>query len=44
MTETIAGIDIPDTEPARKATELARKASTPLLFDHSHRVFPSSPA
>jgi hypothetical protein len=32
MTETIAGIDIPDTE-------LVRKAATPLLFDHSRRVF-----
>jgi HD superfamily phosphodiesterase len=39
MTETIAGIDIPDTELAREATELVRKASTPLLFDHSRRVF-----
>jgi hypothetical protein len=39
MTETIAGIDIPDTELAREATELVRKASTQLLFDHSRRVF-----
>jgi hypothetical protein len=39
MTETIAGIDIPDTELAREATELVRKAETPLLFDHSRRVF-----
>jgi len=39
MTETIAGVDIPDTELAREATELVRKNSTPLLFDHSRRVF-----
>ncbi len=39
MTETIAGIDIPDTELAREATEFVREASTPLLFDHSRRVF-----
>src|ERR1700688_138264 len=39
MTETIAGADIPDTELAREATELVRKDSTPLLFDHSRRVF-----
>jgi hypothetical protein len=39
MTETVAGIDIPDTELAREATELVRKAATPLLFDHSRRVF-----
>src|SRR5258708_4250312 len=39
MTETIAGIDIPDTELAREATGLVRRDSTPLLFDHSRRVF-----
>src|SRR5487761_1532214 len=39
MTETIAGVDIPDTELAREATELVLKNSTPLLFDHSRRVF-----
>ena len=39
MTETIAGVDIPDTELAREATELVRKAGSPLLFDHSRRVF-----
>jgi hypothetical protein len=39
MTETIAGIDIPDTKLAHEATELVHKASTPLLFDHSRRVF-----
>lgn len=39
MTETIAGIDIPDTDMTREATELVRKAGTTLLFDHSRRVF-----
>jgi hypothetical protein len=39
MTETIAGVDIPDTDLARAATELVREAATPLLFDHSRRVF-----
>jgi HD superfamily phosphodiesterase len=39
MTDKIARIDIPDTELAREATELVRKAATPLLFDHSRRVF-----
>ncbi len=39
MTTTIAGIEIPDTAMAREATELVRKASPPLLFDHSRRVF-----
>ncbi|MET9533686.1 MULTISPECIES: HD domain-containing protein [unclassified Streptomyces] len=39
MTETIAGITIPDTALAREATELVREAAGPLLFDHSRRVF-----
>jgi HD domain len=36
---TIAGIRIPDSAIARDATELVRDVSTPLLFDHSRRVF-----
>jgi hypothetical protein len=36
---TIAGIPIPDGAIAREATELVRDVSTPLLFDHSRRVF-----
>jgi HD superfamily phosphodiesterase len=36
---TIAGIAIPDSALAREATEFVRDASTPLLFDHSRRVF-----
>jgi hypothetical protein len=39
MTETIAGITVPDTELVREATELVRAATSPLLFDHSRRVF-----
>jgi hypothetical protein len=42
MTSTqgsIAGIRIPDSAIAREATELVRDVSTPLLFDHSRRVF-----
>jgi HD superfamily phosphodiesterase len=39
MTETIAGITIPDTALVREATEFVRAATTPLLFDHSRRVF-----
>jgi hypothetical protein len=36
---TIAGIAIPDSALAREATEFVRDTSTPLLFDHSRRVF-----
>jgi hypothetical protein len=36
---TIAGIPVPDSGIAREATELVRDVSTPLLFDHSRRVF-----
>ncbi|MEV4265967.1 HD domain-containing protein [Kribbella sp. NPDC049584] len=39
MTETIAGIRIPDSTLAREATELVRDVASPLLFDHSRRVF-----
>ncbi|MFJ7193987.1 MULTISPECIES: HD domain-containing protein [unclassified Streptomyces] len=38
-TETIAGVRIPDSALAREATELVREVATPLLFDHSRRVF-----
>jgi hypothetical protein len=43
MTETIAGVDIPDSELAREATELVHKNSTPLLFNHSRRCSSSRP-
>ena len=39
MSETIAGVQIPDSALAREATELVREAAAPLLFDHSRRVF-----
>ncbi|MCG3041785.1 HD domain-containing protein [Streptomyces sp. S1A] len=39
MGETIAGVRIPDSAMAREATELVREAASPLLFDHSRRVF-----
>ena len=36
---TIAGIAVPDSALGRETTEFVREASTPLLFDHSRRVF-----
>ena len=39
MTDTIAGITIPDTALVRDATELVRAAASPVLFHHSRRVF-----
>jgi hypothetical protein len=39
MRATIAGIAIPDSALAREATEYVHDASTPLLYDHSRRVF-----
>jgi hypothetical protein len=36
---TIAGIPIPDSTLADDATEFVQDVSTPLLFDHSRRVF-----
>ncbi len=39
MTETIAGIAVPDTQLVRDATHLVRDAAPPLLFHHSRRVF-----
>ncbi len=39
MAETIAGIQVPDTELVRAATGVVRDASTDLLFHHSRRVF-----
>jgi hypothetical protein len=38
MTETIAGIDIPDTELAREATELVRKAGHPAVVSTTPTV------
>ncbi|MDQ0380459.1 HD domain-containing protein [Amycolatopsis thermophila] len=39
MTETIAGIAVPDSALAREATDLVRAAEDDLLFHHSRRVF-----
>lgn len=39
MTETIAGIGIPDSSLAREATELVRDTTPPLIFHHSRRVY-----
>ncbi|MGW9479689.1 HD domain-containing protein [Saccharomonospora azurea] len=39
MSESIAGVRIPDSALAREATELVREAASPLLFDHSRRVY-----
>ncbi|MEV7991908.1 HD domain-containing protein [Streptomyces sp. NPDC086077] len=39
MSESIAGVQIPDSTLAREATELVRDVAPPLLFDHSRRVF-----
>ena len=36
---TVAGIRIPDSRIALEATEFVGDVSTPLLFDHSRRVF-----
>jgi len=39
MTETIAGIAIPDSSLAHEATELVRDTTNELIFNHSRRVF-----
>ncbi|PXX07329.1 HD domain-containing protein [Mycolicibacterium moriokaense] len=39
MSETIAGIRIPDSRIACEATELIRDTTTPLIYHHSRRVF-----
>jgi HD domain len=39
MTETIAGIRIPDSSLTNEATELIRDTTSPLIFHHSRRVF-----
>jgi len=38
-TPTIAGIAIPDSRLADDVTEFVRETTTPLLYDHSRRVF-----
>ena len=39
MTEYIAGVPIPDTRLVADMTELARADESPLLFNHSRRVY-----
>jgi hypothetical protein len=39
MTSQIEGASIPDTKLAREVTELVRDTESPLLFNHSSRVF-----
>ncbi|MBB3259737.1 HD superfamily phosphodiesterase [Paraburkholderia bannensis] len=39
MTIEIDGVKIPDSALVRKVTEIARENTTPLLFNHSSRVF-----
>ena len=39
MTETIAGIPIPDSTMAQDATALLRDVATDLVYHHSRRVF-----
>lgn len=39
MTQTIAGIEIPDSKLVQEATELIRDTTTPLIYHHSRRVY-----
>ncbi len=39
MSLTVEGVAIPDGKLAREITELVRDTATPLLFDHSSRVY-----
>jgi HD domain len=39
MSETIAGVRIPDSRIACEAAELIRDTTTPLIYHHSRRVF-----
>lgn len=39
MSETIAGISIPDSRMAKDATDLVRDVANDLIFHHSRRVF-----
>ena len=38
-TTSISGVTIPDSKLAREATELVRSTESPLLFNHSTRVY-----
>jgi hypothetical protein len=39
MTEVIAGVEIPQTAAAVEATRAVRETTSPLIFQHSRRVF-----
>ena len=39
MMQTVEGISIPDSKLAREVTELVRDTESPLLFNHSSRVY-----
>lgn len=39
MTSTLAGVEIPETGATTAATRFAREHTSPLIFDHSRRVF-----
>ena len=39
MAEKIGGITIPDSTLAKEATELVRDVATPLVYNHSRRVY-----
>ena len=39
MSETIAGIKIPNSKMAKELTELIRDKESDLLYHHSRRVF-----
>jgi HD superfamily phosphodiesterase len=38
-TTSISGVTIPDSKLAREATELVHDTESPLLFNHSTRVY-----
>src|ERR1700735_2978326 len=39
MGSTVNKVDVPDSTLAREITELVRDTETPLLFNHSSRVY-----
>lgn len=39
MTDTIAGITVPDSALVKEATELVRDVETDLVYDHSRRTY-----
>src|SRR6476620_937510 len=39
MTETVAGVEIPETLAVVEATSLMQRSTSPLIFHHSRRVF-----